>query len=179
VDHGLLREGEREEVVRALRPLGVNLLVVEAQKRFLSALRGVTDPEEKRKIIGREFIRVFEEVAKDRGPFPYLAQGTGLPKTLGFKLIEPFRELFKDEVREVAKLLGLPDEIRLRHPFPGPGLAVRILGEITEERLRVLRRADAIFIRALREAGLYREVWLRWPVASPARYPRWAGWSTT
>ena len=193
VDHGLLREGEREEVVRALRPLGVNLLVVEAQKRFLSALRGVTDPEEKRKIIGREFIRVFEEVAKDRGPFPYLAQGTlypdviesagnpgaatikthhnvgGLPKTLGFKLIEPFRELFKDEVREVAKLLGLPDEIRLRHPFPGPGLAVRILGEITEERLRVLRRADAIFIRALREAGLYREVWQAFCVLIPLR----------
>ena len=193
VDHGLLREGEREEVVQALSPLGVNLLVVDARKRFLSALRGVTDPEEKRKIIGREFIRVFEEVAREEGPFPYLAQGTlypdviesagnpgaatikthhhvgGLPDSLGFRLIEPFRELFKDEVREVAKVLGLPDEIRLRHPFPGPGLAVRILGEVTEERLRVLRRADAIFIRSLREAGLYGEVWQAFCVLVPLR----------
>ncbi|MGY4707076.1 glutamine-hydrolyzing GMP synthase [Candidatus Bipolaricaulota sp. J31] len=193
VDHGLLREGEREEVVRALRPLGVNLRVVEAQDRFLSALRGVTDPEEKRRIIGHEFIRVFREVAREEGSFPYLAQGTlypdviesagnpgaatikthhnvgGLPEDLGFRLIEPFRELFKDEVREIARVLGLPGEIRLRHPFPGPGLAVRVLGEVTEERLRVLRRADAIFIRALRDSDLYHRVWQAFCVLLPVR----------
>lgn len=193
VDHGLLREGEREEVVRALRPLGVNLKVVDAGARFLAALRGVTDPEEKRRIIGREFARVFREVAEEEGPFPYLAQGTlypdviesagrpgaatikthhnvgGLPEDLGFELVEPFRELFKDEVREIAGLLGLPEGIRQRHPFPGPGLAVRILGEVTPERLRVLRRADAIFIRLLREAGLYGEVWQAFCVLLPVR----------
>ena len=193
VDHGLLREGEREEVERALRPLGVNLKVVDAGDRFLSALKGITDPEEKRRIIGREFIRVFEEVAREEGPFRYLAQGTlypdviesagghgaarikshhnvgALPDRLGFELLEPFRDLFKDEVRDIARLLGLPDTIRLRHPFPGPGLAVRILGEVTAERLRVLRRADAIFIHALREAGLYGTVWQAFPVLIPLR----------
>lgn len=193
VDHGLLREGEREEVIQALRPLGVNLRVVEAKDRFLAALRGVTDPEEKRKIIGHEFIRVFQEVAREEGPFSYLAQGTlypdviesaanpraatikthhnvgGLPAELGFKLLEPFRELFKDEVREIARVLGLPDAIRLRHPFPGPGLAVRIVGEITEEKLRILRRADAIFVRALRDAGLYGRVWQAFCVLLPVR----------
>ena len=183
VDHGLLRLGEREEVEGALRPLGVNLHVVEAKQRFLSALRGVVDPEEKRRIIGHEFIRVFEEVARELGPFKYLAQGTlypdviesagghgaanikshhnvgGLPAKLGFELLEPFRHLFKDEVRKLARLLGLPDWIRLRHPFPGPGLAVRILGEVTEEKLEILRQADAVFIQALKERGLYNEVW--------------------
>jgi len=183
VDHGLLRLGEREEVEGALRPLGVNLHVVEAKQRFLSALRGVVDPEEKRRIIGHEFIRAFEEVARELGPFKYLAQGTlypdviesagghgaanikshhnvgGLPAKLGFELLEPFRHLFKDEVRKLARLLGLPDWIRLRHPFPGPGLAVRILGEVTEEKLEILRQADAVFIQALKERGLYNEVW--------------------
>ena len=193
VDHGLLRQGERAEVEGALRPLGVNLEVVDAQARFLAALRGVTDPEEKRRRIGHAFIRVFEEVARERGPFQVLAQGTlypdviesaggtgaalikshhnvgALPERLGFELLEPFRYLFKDEVRELARLLELPDGIRLRHPFPGPGLAVRILGEVTEERLQVLRRADAIFIEELKEHGLYQEVWQAFCVLLPVR----------
>jgi GMP synthase (glutamine-hydrolysing) len=182
VDHGLLRLGEREEVEGALRTLGVNLLVVEAKDRFLKALKGVEDPEAKRQVIGRAFVEVFSQVARERGPFRFLAQGTlypdviesagghgaakikshhnvgGLPEELAFELLEPFRLLFKDEVRELALLLGLPDTIRLRHPFPGPGLAVRILGEVTEEGLAVLRRADDIFINLLKEWGLYEKV---------------------
>jgi len=193
VDHGLLRAGEREEVQRALLPLGVNLRVVEARARFLSALQGVVDPEEKRRRIGHTFVEVFQEVAQGEGGIRFLAQGTlypdviesagghgaakikshhnvgGLPARLGFELLEPFRDLFKDEVRQLAQLLGLPEEIRLRHPFPGPGLAVRILGEVTEERLRVLRQADAIFIHALREAGLYQEIWQAFCVLLPLK----------
>ncbi|HIE47437.1 TPA: glutamine-hydrolyzing GMP synthase, partial [Candidatus Bipolaricaulota bacterium] len=193
VDHGLLRQGEREEVEEALHSLGVNLEVVDARVRFLAALRGVTDPEEKRRRIGHAFIQVFEEVARRRGPFQVLAQGTlypdaiesaggtgaalikshhnvgGLPERLGFELLEPFRYLFKDEVRELARLLGLPDGIRLRHPFPGPGLAVRVLGEVTEERLQILRRADAIFVQGLKEHGLYHRVWQAFCVLLPVR----------
>jgi GMP synthase (glutamine-hydrolysing) len=193
VDHGLLREGERAEVENALRPLGVRLEAVDASARFLDALRGVEDPEEKRRIIGREFVAVFRSVAQARGPFRFLAQGTlypdviesaggegtanikshhnvgGLPAELGFDLLEPFRTLFKDEVREVARLLGLPDEIRLRHPFPGPGLAVRILGAVTEERLRIARKADAIFIDTLRRHGAYDAAWQALAVLTPIR----------
>jgi GMP synthase (glutamine-hydrolysing) len=193
VDHGLLRLGEREEVEAALRGLGVNLVVVDAAGRFLRALRGKVDPEEKRKVIGREFIATFKEAARAHGPFAFLAQGTlypdviesagttkaavikshhnvgGLPKDMGFRLVEPFRYLFKDEVREVARLLGLPDSIRLRHPFPGPGLAVRILGEVTPKRLQVLRQADAIFTDALKEWGLYHQVWQALAVLTPLR----------
>jgi GMP synthase (glutamine-hydrolysing) len=193
VDHGLLRLGEREEVEGALRALGVNLLVVEAKDRFLKALKGVEDPEAKRQIIGRAFVEVFSQVARERGPFRFLAQGTlypdviesagghgaakikshhnvgGLPEDLAFELLEPFRLLFKDEVRELALLLGLPDTIRLRHPFPGPGLAVRILGEVTEEGLAVLRRADDIFINLLKEWGLYEKVAQALAVLTPLR----------
>ncbi len=193
VDHGLLREGERTEVERALHPLGVRLEIVDASAQFLHALRGVVDPEEKRRIIGREFVAAFREVARARGPFRFLAQGTlypdviesaggegtanikshhnvgGLPAELGFELLEPFRTLFKDEVRDVARLLGLPDEIRLRHPFPGPGLAVRILGEITQERLDIVRRADAIFIETLRKRGVYGDAWQALAVLTPIR----------
>ncbi len=193
VDHGLLREGERAEVERALSALGVRLETVDASTQFLDALRGVEDPEEKRHIIGREFVAVFRGVARERGPFRFLAQGTlypdviesaggegtanikshhnvgGLPAALGFELLEPFRTLFKDEVREVARLLGLPDEIRLRHPFPGPGLAVRILGEITQERLDIVRRADAIFIDTLRKRGVYGDAWQALAVLTPIR----------
>ena len=193
VDHGLLRMGEREEVERALRPLGVNLVSVDAADRFLHALAGISSPEEKRKVIGREFIAVFREKARELGPFHFLAQGTlypdviesagsegaasikshhnvgGLPNDIGFELLEPFRYLFKDEVRELAKLLGLPDELRQRHPFPGPGLAIRILGEVTPERLRILRRADAIFINLLRERNAYNEVWQAFAVLTPSR----------
>jgi GMP synthase (glutamine-hydrolysing) len=191
VDHGLLRLREREEVESALRGLGVNLVVVDAQARFLRALQGVTDPEAKRQIIGREFIAAFTEAARTHGPFELLAQGTlypdviesagsvhagtikshhnvgGLPKDLGFELLEPFRDLFKDEVREVAQALGLPDSIRLRHPFPGPGLAVRIVGEVTPDRLRILREADAIFTQSLLDHGLYHTVWQALAVLVP------------
>lgn len=193
VDHGLLRLGEREEVEGALRALGVNLLVVDARARFLEALKGVEDPEEKRRVIGHTFVEVFQEVARAQGPFRFLAQGTlypdviesagekgaakikshhnvgGLPEELGFELLEPFRLLFKDEVRELALLLGLPDPIRLRHPFPGPGLAVRILGEVTEERLEVLRRADDLFTSLLKEWGLYHQVAQALAVLTPLR----------
>ena len=193
VDHGLLRLGEREEVEGALRALGVNLLVVEAKDRFLKALKGVEDPEAKRQVIGRAFVEVFSQVARERGPFRFLAQGTlypdviesagghgaakikshhnvgGLPEDLAFELLEPFRLLFKDEVRELALLLGLPDTIRLRHPFPGPGLAVRILGEVTEEGLALLRRADDIFINLLKEWGLYEKVAQALAVLTPLR----------
>ncbi|WP_261663597.1 glutamine-hydrolyzing GMP synthase [Deinococcus sp. Marseille-Q6407] len=179
IDHGLLRLGEREQVEAALRPLGVNLITVDAREEFMRHLEGVSDPEQKRKIIGREFIRAFEREARDHGPFDFLAQGTlypdviesaggegaanikshhnvgGLPDDLQFKLVEPFRTLFKDEVREIAGLLGLPDEVRMRHPFPGPGLAIRCLGAITEDKLDILRRVDDIFISGLREFDLY------------------------
>ncbi len=193
VDHGLLRLGEREEVEKTLRSLGANLVTVDTANRFLQRLKGITDPEEKRKIIGREFIRVFEDKAKALGPFAFLSQGTlypdviesagseaaavikshhnvgGLPETFGFELLEPFRHLFKDEVRNIARLLELPDEIRLRHPFPGPGLAVRILGEVTTEKLAALRRADALFISALKEWGLYSKVWQALAVLTAAQ----------
>lgn len=193
VDHGLLRLGERQEVERALRPLGVNLRVVDASQPFLQALRGHSDPEAKRKIVGREFIRVFEAEARllSAQGCRWLAQGTlypdviesaggegaanikshhnvgGLPPDLGFELLEPFRTLFKDEVRELALLLGLPENLRARHPFPGPGLSIRILGEVTADRLEVLRLADDIFMSTLREWGLYDQVWQALAVLTP------------
>ncbi|MBB6098409.1 GMP synthase (glutamine-hydrolyzing) [Deinobacterium chartae] len=191
IDHGLLRLGEREQVESALRPLGVNLVTVDASEQFLSALAGVSDPEQKRKIIGREFIRAFDREAEKYGPFEFLAQGTlypdviesaggegaanikshhnvgGLPEDLQYKLVEPFRYLFKDEVREVAALLGLPEAIRMRHPFPGPGLAIRILGEVTREKLDILQRVDDLFISGLREFGLYDQVWQALAVLTP------------
>ena len=197
VDTGLLRMGEASEVSRALRALGVPLTVVDARERFLTALRGVVDPEEKRRAIGGAFIEVFraeaERLQSEHGPIRFLAQGTlypdviesagglgaavikshhnvgGLPAELGFDLIEPFRTLFKDEVREVAATLGLPKELRDRHPFPGPGLAIRVLGEVTPERLDVLRRVDDVFIRSLREFGLYDDVWQALAVLTPAQ----------
>jgi GMP synthase (glutamine-hydrolysing) len=193
VDHGLLRAKERSEVENALKPLGVNLFTVDASDRFLQALVGVVDPEAKRKVIGQEFIRVFEEYARRRGPFGLLAQGTlypdviesagsmgaenikshhnvgGLPEKLGFKLLEPFRHLFKDEVRQIAALLGLPKNICNRHPFPGPGLAIRIIGEVTPERLAIVRQADHIFTSALREKDLYSKTWQALAVLTPVR----------
>ncbi|HEX7001157.1 MAG TPA: glutamine-hydrolyzing GMP synthase [Trueperaceae bacterium] len=197
VDHGLLRLGEADEVERALTALGVPLRVVNAKDRFLRALRGVTDPEAKRKAIGKEFIAVFEAEARALaagGRIRYLAQGTlypdviessagshgaavikshhnvgGLPEQLGFELIEPFRMLFKDEVREIAETLGLPPHLRDRHPFPGPGLAIRVIGEVTEERLEVLARVDDVFVSALREFGLYQETWQALAVLTPVR----------
>ncbi len=197
VDTGLLRMGEVEEVSRALTGLGVQLTVVDAVDRFLTALSGIVDPEAKRKAIGRTFIEVFRDEAhrlqRQHGPIRFLAQGTlypdviesaggqgaanikshhnvgGLPEDLDFELIEPFRTLFKDEVREVAATLGLPRELRDRHPFPGPGLAIRVLGEVTPERLEVLRRVDDVFVRSLREFGLYDEIWQALAVLTPLR----------
>ncbi len=187
VDHGLLRQGEAEQVERDfVAATGVQLKVVDAKERFLKALAGAVDPEEKRKIIGREFIRVFEAAAKEisqDNKVDFLVQGTlypdivesgggsgtanikshhnvgGLPDDLEFSLIEPLRTLFKDEVREVGIKLGLPEGIVWRQPFPGPGLAIRIVGEVSEERLRILRRADLIVREELHLAGLDREIW--------------------
>ena len=187
VDHGLLREGEAEQVERDfVASTGVTLKVVDAKERFLTALAGVTDPETKRKIIGTEFIRVFEAAAREISesePIDYLVQGTlypdvvesgggegaanikshhnvgGLPDDLQFKLIEPLRTLFKDEVRYAGLSMGLPEEIIWRQPFPGPGLAIRIVGEVTENNLRILRKADAIARNELRIAELDRIIW--------------------
>jgi GMP synthase (glutamine-hydrolysing) len=192
VDHGLLRKGEAEQVEKDfVAATGVDLKVVDAKRRFLDALAGVTDPEEKRKIIGREFIRVFEQAqreivaasAEGEAPVEFLVQGTlypdvvesgggtgtanikshhnvgGLPDDLEFELVEPLRRLFKDEVRRVGEELGLPAEMVWRQPFPGPGLGIRIVGEVTEERLDLLREADAIARAELTKAGLDREIW--------------------
>jgi len=195
VDNGVLRQGEVESVVSTFRDaFKINLIHVDASKRFLDCLNGVSDPETKRKRIGAEFIAVFEEEARKLGDIPWLAQGTlypdviesvsfkgpsatikthhnvgGLPPNMKFKLIEPLRELFKDEVREVGSLLGLPGEIIWRQPFPGPGLAIRVLGEVSEERLTVLREADAIVQDEVRRAGLEREVWQSFAVLLPVR----------
>ncbi len=184
VDNGVLRKGERAQVEASLRDgLGIKLVVVDARERFLSELAGVTDPEVKRKTIGRVFIEVFQEEAARIEGARFLVQGTlypdviesvssggpsatikthhnvgGLPEKLGFELIEPLRFLFKDEVRQLGRELGIPEELIGRHPFPGPGLAVRILGEVTEERVATLQQADAIFIEELRGAGLYDSV---------------------
>jgi GMP synthase (glutamine-hydrolysing) len=194
VDNGLLRKDEAEGV-RKMLGRRMNLVVVDARRRFLDKLAGVADPEKKRKIIGHEFIRVFEEQAKKHGPIRFLAQGTlypdliesrsafggpsatikthhnvgGLPKEMKLQLIEPLRELFKDEVRELGKALHLPAPLIQRHPFPGPGLAVRILGAVTEERVRLLQEADHIFISELRKAGLYDRVWQALVVLLPVR----------
>jgi GMP synthase (glutamine-hydrolysing) len=195
VDNGLLRKDEAEAVVSTFRDsFKINLIHVDASKRFLDRLLDVTDPEVKRKRIGAEFIAVFEEEARKLGEIPWLAQGTlypdviesvsfkgpsavikthhnvgGLPTDMKFKLIEPLRELFKDEVREVGALLGLPQEIIWRQPFPGPGLAIRVLGEVTEERLDVLREADVIVQDEIRRAGLERDIWQAFAVLLPVR----------
>ena len=196
VDTGLLRKGERESVERTFREKFNmrNFRVVDASELFLNRLRGVVDPEEKRKIIGRTFIEVFEEEAGRIENAEFLAQGTlypdviesvsvkgpsatikthhnvgGLPERLNFKLIEPLRELFKDEVRELGRKLGLPDEIVERHPFPGPGLAIRIVGEVNPEYLRMVREADAIVLEEIKRAGLYRKVWQSFAVFVPIK----------
>ncbi|HLR07077.1 MAG TPA: glutamine-hydrolyzing GMP synthase, partial [Pyrinomonadaceae bacterium] len=193
VDNGLLRDGEFESTLTLLRQkLKLNIRGVDASARFLKALQGVIDPEEKRKRIGAAFIEVFEEEAKRIGEVDFLVQGTlypdviesvsvrgpsatikshhnvgGLPERMNLKLIEPLRELFKDEVRLIGRELGVPDDILSRHPFPGPGLGVRILGEVTEERLRLLRDADRIFDEELRRAELYHSVWQAFAVLLP------------
>jgi GMP synthase (glutamine-hydrolysing) len=198
INNGLMRKGESEKVVETFRKtFHINLTYVDATETFLTKLKGVHDPEQKRRIIGNTFIEVFEtESAKIDGgkSFEFLAQGTlypdviesasfkgpsvtikthhnvgGLPEKMNFKLIEPFRELFKDEVREVGRKLGLPEPLIERHPFPGPGLAVRVLGDLTREKLDLLREADEIFIDEIRDAGLYNEIWQAFVVLLPVR----------
>ena len=183
VNHGLMRKNESESVVEVFRnQLHANLIYVDATERFLGKLENVSDPEEKRKIIGGEFIRVFEEEARKLEGIDFLGQGTiypdiiesgtktakmvkshhnvgGLPEKMNLKLCEPLRLLFKDEVRRVGRELGMPEHLITRHPFPGPGLAVRLLGDITPEKVRILQDADDIFIQGLRDWGLYDQVW--------------------
>jgi len=195
VNNGLLRKGEAEKVVSLFRShFHINLDYVDASDRFLEKLAGVADPERKRKIIGNEFIYLFEEEAKKLGEVDYLAQGTlypdviesvstkgpsavikshhnvgGLPEKMNLKLLEPVRELFKDEVRLLGKELGMPDEVIHRQPFPGPGLAIRCIGEVTAEKLDILREADLIVLEEIRKAGLYREIWQSFAVILPVR----------
>ena len=196
VDHGLLREGEAREVVDLFRGhYNIPLVAVDAAARFLDALKGVTDPEEKRKTIGKLFVDVFDEEAETLGHVEFLAQGTlypdviesvsatggpsatikshhnvgGLPERMKLKLIEPLRELFKDEVRALGRELGLPSAFVNRHPFPGPGLAIRIPGEVTPEKLAILRKADAIYLEEIRSRGLYDKIWQAFAVLLPVR----------
>ena len=195
VDNGLLRRGESQEVMELFqRHYRIDVHLVDATEYFLQQLKEITDPEQKRKIIGREFISIFETKAKEFGKAKYLAQGTlypdviesvsfkgpsatikshhnvgGLPEVMNLELVEPLRELFKDEVRQVGVELGLPRELVMRQPFPGPGLAVRILGAITPERLEILRSADAILLEEIRKADLYEKVWQSFAVLLPVR----------
>lgn len=192
VDTGLLRKNEYEEVLEAYREMDLNVVGVAAGERFLTRLAGVTDPERKRKIIGNEFIEIFQDEARKLGEVDFLVQGTlypdviesvsvkgpsavikshhnvgGLPEKMHLKLIEPLRELFKDEVRRVGRELGLPEEIIGRQPFPGPGLAVRILGEVSADRVALLQEADAIVIEEMRRADLYDKIWQSFAVLLP------------
>jgi len=194
VDHGLLRKDEGDQVEEVFKKqFNINLIRVDASKRFLEKLAGFTEPEEKRKIIGKEFIRVFEDQAKKIGEVDFLVQGTiypdviesglgdsavikshhnvgGLPDVVDFKeIIEPLRSLFKDEVRKAGEEIGLPAHIVWRQPFPGPGLAIRIIGDVTEEKLEILREADAIFRNEIAEAGLDREIWQYFAVLTGMR----------
>lgn len=193
IDSGLMRKNESENIIKIFREkLNLNVIHINASKEFLEALSGVTDPEQKRKIIGKIFIDVFEKEAKNHSNIKFLVQGTlypdviesvsvkgasvtikthhnvgGLPEKMNFKLIEPFRELFKDEVRNVGRTLGIEESFIERHPFPGPGLAVRIIGEITDERLDILREADDIFISEIKNTGIYKEIWQAFAVLLP------------
>lgn len=194
VNTGLLRLGEYEEMMERFKKLNLHVEGVDASKRFLLSLKGVKDPERKRKIIGRTFIKVFEEKARELGKFKFLAQGTtypdvieslpqkgpsstikshhnvgGLPKSMKFKLIEPLRELFKDEVREIGMKLGIDEDFIWQHPFPGPGLAVRIVGEVTEERINTLKLADRILLEEIKNAGVYRDLWQAFCVLLPIK----------
>jgi GMP synthase (glutamine-hydrolysing) len=192
VNHGLLRQNEAEEVKKLLSGFKISFTAVDARRLFIEKLRGVADPEQKRKIIGHTFIEVFEAEARKKGPFEFLAQGTlypdliesrsfkgpsatikthhnvgGLPENLSFKLVEPLKELFKDEVRQLGLALKIPRENLFRHPFPGPGLAVRIIGEVTEERIAKLQKADAIFIGEMKKWKLYVHSWQAFAVLLP------------
>ncbi|NJB84895.1 GMP synthase (glutamine-hydrolysing) [Lewinella marina] len=194
IDNGLLRKGEFEEVERSYEGMGLNVTAIDAKQEFYGALAGESDPEKKRKAIGRVFIEVFEREAKKLTNIKYLAQGTiypdviesvsvhgpsvtikshhnvgGLPEKMGLKIVEPLRNLFKDEVRRVGGELGMPAHLIGRHPFPGPGLAIRILGDITPEKVRLLQEADAIYINKMREYGLYDQVWQAGTILLPVQ----------
>ena len=196
VDNGMMRKNETELLQKAFDQLGVRVIVVNARERFLRKLAGITDPEQKRHAIGNEFIRVFEEEAAKLGEIAFLTQGTlypdviesatshsekaaakikthhnvgGLPDDMTFQLIEPLRYLFKDEVRAVGTELGLPDSMVQRQPFPGPGLAIRIIGEVTLDRLDTLREADWIVLDEIKSAGLYHSVWQSFAILTPIR----------
>ena len=196
IDNGLLRSGEKDKVESTFRDnFSINLDVIDASDKFLGKLKGITDPEQKRKSIGNTFIEVFEEESKRLGDFTFLAQGTlypdviesvsfkggpsavikshhnvgGLPEKMRLKLLEPFRELFKDEVRVLGREMGMPDEIINRQPFPGPGLAIRILGEVTPERLEILCAADKIILQEIKTAGLYNSLWQSFAVLLPIK----------
>ena len=195
VDHGLLRLNEKQEVENTFKDFDVNLITIDAREIFLSKLKGVSDPEQKRKIIGRTFIEVFEKEAKKIDNATFLAQGTlypdviesshpndgksqtikshhnvgGLPEKMNLKLLEPIRMLFKDEVRKLGKELNLTDDMVYRHPFPGPGLAIRIIGDVTAQKTDILQRADAIFIEEIKKAELYREIWQAFSVLLPVK----------
>jgi GMP synthase (glutamine-hydrolysing) len=196
VDHGLMRQNEADEVVKLFRGhYNIPLVHVNAANRFIGALKGVSDPEQKRKIIGAQFIEVFEAEARKLGGAGFLAQGTlypdviesvsftggpsvtikshhnvgGLPERMKLKLVEPLRELFKDEVRVLGRELGLPESFVGRHPFPGPGLAIRIPGDITQEKLDILRAADAVYLDEIRKSGLYDQIWQAFAVLLPVR----------
>lgn len=195
IDNGLLRLNERDKVIKMLRDgMGLPVEMHDYSQQFLTALKGVSDPETKRKIIGREFINAFEKIAKQHSDFKFLAQGTlypdviesrsvkgkshvikshhnvgGLPERMKMKLIEPFDSLFKDEVRKIGKELGMPDEVIHRHPFPGPGLGVRIIGDITERKINLLQRADDIFIEELHNFNYYHKVWQAFAVFLPVK----------
>ena len=197
VNHGLLRKNEVEEVIdRYGKKMKLNLIYVDASKRFLDKLKNVTDPEKKRKIIGKEFVSVFMEEAKKIGKFDFLAQGTIYPDVIesptakgksdavkshhnrvpeilklikGGKVIEPLKELYKNEVRELGIKLGMSDEFINRHPFPGPGLAIRIIGNITKERIKILQHADDILVQEIRKCGLYNKIWQIFAVYLPVQ----------
>ncbi|HZK44432.1 MAG TPA: glutamine-hydrolyzing GMP synthase [Syntrophomonadaceae bacterium] len=193
VDNGLMRKDESKEIIKTFKDhMKMNLIFAQAEERFISKLAGVTDPESKRKIIGEEFIRVFEEEKNKLGEIDYLVQGTvypdiiesgtkttqnikshhnvgGLPEDMDFDLLEPLRLLFKDEVRVIGEKLGIPDEIVWRQPFPGPGLGVRVLEEVTKEKVEILREADAIVREEIKKAGLEREIWQSFAVLPPVR----------
>ncbi|ACK71285.1 GMP synthase, large subunit [Gloeothece citriformis PCC 7424] len=202
IDQGFMRKGEPERLMEIFdHQFHIPVVYVNSREQFLEQLKGVTDPEEKRRLIGHEFIKVFEEESNRLGPFDYLAQGTlypdviesadsnvdpqtgervavkikshhnvgGLPKNLRFKLVEPLRKLFKDEVRKVARSIGLPEEIVRRHPFPGPGLAIRIIGEVTSERLKILRDADFVVRDEISKQGMYHDFWQAFAVLLPVR----------
>jgi len=197
IDQGFMRKDEAKRIEKVFKEFKIKLIYVDASERFFNKIKGVTDPEEKRKLIGEEFIRVFEEKSKEfQGTYPFLAQGTlypdiiesgvgdvpetsvkikthhnvgGIPENIDFKIIEPLKRLFKDEVRKVGLELGVPEEIVYRQPFPGPGLAIRVIGEVTPERVKILQEADAIVMEEIKKVGYYRKLWQAFAILLPIK----------